>query len=224
MKKMILLIASLGLTSTLYAYDYTLQVYGGWVTNMNEDVTYKVSGEDDIVMKDVELDTKPFTTPNYYGIRISMWDTDNTAWEIEHTHQKLYIENSDLVAPLEHWEMTDGFNFFYINKAWKLDESWQNIIVRVGAGVVITHPDITYDGVRYTGNGNGAITYGGGYDLSGFVCQAAVEKQFNISEDWFLSLETKVTYATAEAEDEAGNISDLDNKALHLNFGVGYRF
>lgn len=224
MKKIMLLLAALGVTSSLYAYDYTLQVYGGLVYNMNEDVTYKESGETDIVMKDVELKTKPFTAPPYYGIRLSIWDTDATAWEIEHTHQKLYISDSDVIAPLEHWEMTDGFNFFFVNKAWKLDESWQNIIVRVGAGLVITHPDVTYDGERRHEDGSGAITYGEGYDLSGFVWQIGAEKQFDITEDWFLSVETRMTYAKAWAEDASGGLSVLQNRAFHLNYGVGYRF
>lgn len=221
MKKILAMIV---FSSGLYAYDYTLELYGGLVYNMNEDMTYKVSGADDIILKDVALSTKPFTVPPYYGFRISVWDTDDTAWEFEHTHQKLYIEDGDLVDPLEHWEMTDGFNFFFVNKAWKLDESWQNLIVRVGTGVVITHPDITYDGERYTGNGNGAITYGGGYDFSGVVFQVGVQKTFDITEDWYLSLETRLTYARAWAEDELGGISDLQNRALHLNYGVGYRF
>lgn len=226
MKKLGLVLTSIVTATSLYAYDFTVQVYGGVVANMNEDITYTLRGEQDINLKDIELDTKPSTVPYYYGFRISAWDEDNTAWEFEHTHQKLYIDDNDLPgAPtLEHWEMTDGFNFFFVNKAWKMDESWYNLILRAGAGLVITHPDITYDGNRYTGNGNGAITYGGGYDLSGFVLQVGAEKQFDITDDWFFSVETRLTYANAEAEDELGGISDLDNKAFHLNYGIGYRF
>lgn len=219
-----LMLSALAMSTTLYAYDYTFEVFGGVVANMNEDVTYKLSGEDDIILKDVELSTKPFTVPFYYGFRISVWDVDDTAWEFEHIHQKLYIDDADLVDPLEHWEMTDGFNFFFVNKVWKIDEYMDGLRVRAGGGLVITHPDITYDGTRYTGNGNGAITYGGGYDVSGHVWQLGVQKVFDINEDWYVSVDGRVTYADAFAEDENGGISELQNRAFHLNYGIGYKF
>ena len=160
----LLIAISIFSTSKTIAYDITLQLYGGVVSNMNENVTYSLEGVPDIKLEDIELDTKPATAPFYYGFRVSVWNEENTAWEFEHMHQKLYIDDNDLpgTPTLEHWDMTDGFNFFFVNKAWKMDESWHNIILRAGAGLVITHPDITYDGTRYTGNGNGAITYGGG--------------------------------------------------------------
>lgn len=222
--KMKLMLSALVMSSSLYAYDYTVELFGGVVANMNEDVTYKVSGKEDIVLKDVELSTKPFTVPPYYGFRVSVWSEEGTAWEFEHTHQKLYIDDADLIAPLEHWEMTDGFNFFFANRVWKMDEYMEGLRVRVGAGLVITHPDVTYDGVRYHGNGHGAITYGGGYDLSGYVWQAGVQKIFDITDEWYFSVEGRITYAGAWAEDESYGISELQNRAFHLNYGVGYRF
>lgn len=222
--KMNLMLTALAATGTLHAYDYSVEFFSGVVANMNEDVTYKASDGTNIEFKDVELSTKSFTVPYYYGLRVSIWDEDNSAWEVEHTHQKLYMDDKDMIAPLEHWEMTDGFNFFFVNKAWKMDEYMEGLRVRVGAGLVITHPDITYDGVRYHGNGHGAITYGGGYDLSGYVWQAGVQKVFDITENWYISTEARLTYAGAWAEDESGGISDLQNRALHFNFGVGYNF
>lgn len=218
------MLSALAVSTSLYAYDYSIELYSGVVANMNEDVTYKLSGQEDIVLSNVKLSTKPFTPPPYYGLRISLWDVDNTAWEFEHTHQKLYIDDEDLIAPLEHWEMTDGFNFFFVNRAWKLDEYMEGLRARVGAGLVITHPDITYNGVRYHGHGHGAITYGGGYDLSGYVWQVGVQKVFDITQNWYLSLESRLTYAGAWAEDKNDGISELQNRALHFNFGLGYNF
>ena len=145
------MLTALAATGTLHAYDYSVEFFSGVVANMNEDVTYKASDGTNIEFKDVELSTKSFTVPYYYGLRVSIWDEDNSAWEVEHTHQKLYMDDKDMIAPLEHWEMTDGFNFFFVNKAWKMDEYMEGLRVRVGAGLVITHPDITYDGVRYHG-------------------------------------------------------------------------
>lgn len=229
MNKIKLMIAALGLTSSLSAYDYTVLLYGGMVFNANDDLTYAVSGEEDIVVKNADLSTHVTTAPPYYGFRISAWDTDDTAWEFEHTHQKLYIADAELAAAdpsgkLTHWEMTDGFNFFFVNKAWKLDDTYKGLVFRLGSGLVVTHPDITYDGEHRTARGNGAITYGEGYDLSGFVLQAGVQQVFDITQSWFLSLDARFTYASAWAEDEGQGLSIIENKALHLNYGVGYKF
>ena len=229
MNKIKLMIAGLGLTTSLAAYDYTFLLYGGMVFNAKDDLTYKVTGEPDIVINNAELSTHVTTPPPYYGFRISAWDTDDTAWEFEHSHQKLYISNAQVAAAspdntLQHWEMTDGFNFFFVNKAWKLDDINEGLVVRLGSGLVVTHPDITYGGEHYRGEGHGAITFGEGYDLSGFVLQAGVQQIFDLNEQWFLSLDARFTYASAWAEDEMGGLSVIENKALHFNYGVGYKF
>ena len=53
-----------------------------------------------------------------------------------------------------------------------------------------------------------------GYDLSGFVMQVGAEKQFDITDKWFFSVESRLTYATAEAEDELGGISDFRQQSI----------
>lgn len=226
MEKVKLLLLALVVSSSLSAYEYSMELFGGVIYNMNSDLTYKVSGQNDIVLKDVALSTKPFTVPPYYGFRVSVWDpSDDTAWELEHIHQKLYISDSDLDGTLlDHWEMTDGFNFFFLNKAWKLDNYWEGLILRAGSGLVITHPDVTYDGERLNGDGHGALVYGGGYDYSGYAWQVSSQKTFYLTQNWFLSLETRLTMSYAWAKDEGSNISEINNTAFHLNYGVGYKW
>ncbi len=223
MKTLKLLLATLATSVMLVAYDYSVLLYGGFVSNMKETLTYKKSDETDIRIKDVELSTKPLTWPVYYGLRLTKWD-DVTAWEVEHTHQKLYIANSKLTGKLEHWEMTDGFNFFFVNRAWQLNEEWGDTVFRVGSGLLITHPDITYNREHFHGKGHGPLTFGTGYDLSGFVIQAGLQKIFDINEEWFFSAEARVTYASGWSEDVGKGISVIQNRALHLNYGIGYKF
>jgi len=82
-------------------------------------ITIKQSGYPDIILPHADIKTKAFTVPFYYGLRISRWD-NNRAWEFEHIHQKIYIDN--LPSKVEHFDITDGYNLFYLNHAWNLEE------------------------------------------------------------------------------------------------------
>ena len=219
MKKIKLLIVATGLLTNLYASDYSVELFSGFVYNMKEDIVNTQNGQTNIVMNDAELKTKPQTPPFYYGIRVSKWYEDDTAWEIEHVHQKLYID--DLPADVQKWEITDGFNFFFLNKAWK--DKDMNLVYRVGTGLVITHPDITVRDKSNHKRGHGAITYGEGYHLSGFVLQASAQKLFELTPKWYLTTELKATYAKANVPIAEGSVN-VQNRALHLNFGAGYKF
>jgi hypothetical protein len=119
------------------------------------------------------------------------------------------------------WEVTDGFNFFMLNKAWKKKE--ENIILRLGGGFVIAHPDVTIDGENNRGQGNGAITFGTGYHLAGFVVQASAQKIFEINKKWYWGTEAKISYAKAYINVPGGGVF-VQNRAVHLDFGLGYRF
>ncbi len=210
------------LVSNVYAGEYSIELFSGTVYNMKEDITIRQSGYDDIKLNKVNFKTHPQTTPYYYGYRFSKWYIDNTAWEFEHIHQKLYIDNPQKLNPnIQKWEVTDGFNFFMLNKAWKKKDI--NLIYRIGGGFVVTHPDITVRNKTNFKRGGGAITFGQGYHLAGFVLQTSVQKIFDISKNWFFSTELKLSYAKANVPIASGNV-DVQNRAMHLDFGVGYKF
>lgn len=213
---------TLGLASNLYASQYSFEFFSGTVYNMKEDITIRQNGEDDINIDNANFKTHPQTIPYYYGMRFSTWYKDDTAWEFEHIHQKLYIDNPEkLNTNIQKWEVTDGFNFFFLNKAWKKTDI--NLIYRIGGGLVVTHPDITVRNKTNHKRGNGVITYGEGYHLSGFVFQASVQKIFDINKNWFCSTELKATYAKANIPIADGNV-EVQNRAIHLDFGIGYKF
>ncbi len=222
MSKLKLSLVSLSMLSTVYASEYSFELFSGTVYNMKEDITIRQSGYDDIKINNADLKTHPQEKPYYYGYRLSKWYNDNTAWEFEHIHQKLYIDNPQKInSNIQKWEVTDGFNFFMLNKAWKKTNI--NLIYRLGGGVVITHPDITVRNKTNHKRGNGAITFGEGYHLSGFVLQSSVQKIFDINKNWFFGTELKVTYAKANVPIADGNV-DVQNRAIHLDFGFGYKF
>jgi len=222
MKKISLSLAALGFLTNLYSSEYSVELFSGFVKNAKEDMVIHRSSGDSIVMNDVEFETHPQTVPYYYGLRISKWYDDDTAWELEHVHQKLYIDNPEQYdAGLTNWEVTDGYNFFMLNKAWLKKES--NIIYRFGGGFIISHPDVTLDGERLHGEGNGAVVWGTGYHLSGFVLQTSVQKRFDINKDWFFGTELKASYSKAYIEVPHGGVF-VQNRALHLDFGFGYKF
>jgi len=222
MKKITLGLVALGLLTKVYASEYTFEMFTGFVKNAKEDLVIYRDNGNSIDMNDVQFETHPQTVPYYYGMRISKWYSDDTAWEFEHVHQKLYIDNPEqYYAGLTNWEVTDGYNFFMLNKAWKQED--KSIILRVGGGFIISHPDVTLDGERLHGDGSGALVWGTGYHLSGFVLQTSAQKTFDINKNWFLGTEVKASYSRAYIQVPNGGVF-VQNRALHFDFGFGYKF
>jgi hypothetical protein len=201
-------------------------------TSISRDETLNIYHDlGDITIRDAKLNTKPFTTPYYYGLRVGKWDGD-TAWEFEHIHQKVYVDSADLPPQIENFEITDGYNLFYLNHAWNLEE--YGIIARAGLGLVVAHPDITAYGTRYHRVGGGAVPLvwqtDSGYQWAGTSIQAAVEKEFQLYESWYLSLEGKATHSSADIDiknpsdnQKVGSVY-LPNTALHFQIGITYHF
>jgi hypothetical protein len=228
------LIMSSFMATSLFAADYTFELHSGVVYNAKSDVVIRQPGRENIEMDNVQMETHAQTVPYYYGFRVARWTDAQNAWEFEHLHQKLYIDDpqaaitndaknpdgSDQTVSL--WEFTDGFNFFTINKVHKYLEP--NIVVRVGGGIVVVHPDMTINGQNTHKAGNGAITWGEGYQLAGFVYQASAQKIFDLNKKWYLGLEGRISYAKATASLKGGGDTTVVNKAAHFNYGVGYRF
>ncbi|MEA2017867.1 MAG: hypothetical protein U9N59_05405 [Campylobacterota bacterium] len=223
MKKIKLLAGALLLATSVQASEYSFEFYSGFVYNMKEDILIRQGAADDIAIDNANLKTNPTTNPLYYGMRITKWDGDESAWEFEHLHQKLYIENPEKINPnLTRWEITDGYNFFFINKAKKIN-TLGGLVYRYGGGLVITHPDVTiYEKTNHK-QGNGAITAGEGYHLSGFVVQTSIQKEFPINKKWYFKTELRATYAQANVPIADGDMN-VRNRALHFNYGVGYKF
>ena len=200
---------------------WELAFYLGTSFSKDETLTIKQDGFPDITF-DAEFETRPFDSPPYYGIRLGRWNNGH-AWEVEHIHQKIYVD--DLPPDVQHFEITDGYNLFLFNSAWQLNK--YDLITRLGVGPVIAHPQITVRGMSNHQSGGGAIPMiwdsDSGYQWAGAAAQLSLEKEFSISQHWLLSLEGKLSHANADIDIEGGSVT-VPNTAIHLVAGIKYDF
>ena len=201
---------------------WELAFYLGTSFSKNETLTIKQEGFPDITLKDVEFETRPFDSPPYYGIRLGKW-RNGRAWEVEHIHQKIYVD--ELPADVQHFEITDGYNLLLFNRAWQLKKYGLN--TRLGIGPVIAHPQITVRKMTNHKSGGGAIPMiwdsDSGYQWAGAGVQAGLEKEFRLNNNWLLSIEGKLSHANADI-DIAGGSVNVPNTAIHLVGGIKYDF
>lgn len=192
----------------------------GGSVNKNENLTIKQDIGSDIDFQ-AKFHSRPFTTPFYYGMRVGRVKGD-TAWELEHIHQKLYID--ELPKQVQHFEITDGYNLFYLNYAKQLK---QDIKIRMGGGVVVAHPQITVNGVETYQKGGGMIPKiwdkSSGYQWAGVSAQASIEKSFVIHDKLSISAEAKITHSQADIDLVNGSVK-VPNTAFHGLVWLNYQF
>ncbi len=198
---------------------YSLSIFSGAVFNSKEDLRIKQDGFEDILVDDANFKTKPFSGAPYYGIRLSRWK-NNRAWEIEHIHQKLYLDN--LPPDVQRFEISDGYNLFLINHAWHI---YKKYILRAGAGTVISHPDIKVRGKTNFERGGGFIPliWKDGYRCCGITGQISLAREIKINNKIFLNPEIKITHSRQDVPIANGSVQ-VHNTALHVDFGFGYTF
>ena len=196
-------------SKSVNSQSFELLLGSAW--NMRENIRIKQDGEPDIVIKDAHFDVEPFTRPIYYGFRWAFFVGEDGAWELEMNHLKMYLSNPP--SEVDHLEVSHGYNLVWLNRAWYINE----FIIHTGAGVVVPHPDIMVRGKTDYDPGLGA------YTIAGPSLHASVQKKFDISESWFISLETKVVVASAYIQIAEGSVV-VPNRSFHANFGFGYEF
>ncbi|MGF1787239.1 hypothetical protein L4D00_15700 [Photobacterium swingsii] len=179
----------------------------GMSYSLAQTITVKQNNQPDLLV-DGQRESKPFSAPFYYALRVGFWWEDQ-AIELEGIHHKIYVEDN-LPPPLEKFEITDGYNLLYLNYAYAWQES---LIFRAGIGSVIAHPDIIIAGERTLG----------GYQFSGLTGQVAIEKEFALTSHWLLSLEGKLSYSQADIDINNGSI-DAPDTAFHLIGHIKYNF
>jgi hypothetical protein len=199
------------MTFQVWAGNLSFQIFGGGAYNFRLPLVIRQDGEDNIRLN-AEYDTKPFETPMYYAVRLGWWQ-DDRSWELELIHHKLYLENKP--PEVEHFSITHGFNLLTVNRAWKTPY----FIWRLGAGVVITHPESTVRGKTFEQD-SGFVD---GYYLSGPTAQIAAEKRFYFYKGLFISFEAKYTLSWVHVPIKDGS-ADLWNSAVHGLFGLGFDF
>lgn len=181
------------LLSTGYAFcaegdqdHWMLQVYGGTAYNFRTQLKIEQSGFD-VLDFAAKYKTSGTGAP-YYALRVGRWTGDH-AWEFEHVHHKLLLDNNP--PEVQDFQISHGFNMFMLNRANRRG----GLIYRYGGGIVIAHPE---NEVRSMVNHRR-------YYLSGVAAQYAVEKRWDISDRLSLSVEGKLTAAWFQVPIEDGH-------------------
>lgn len=168
-------------------------------------------GHEDLSFR-ARYETRPFSSgAPYYSVRLGRWE-GKAAWEIE-THHHL-VTLGDPPPEIGRFEITHGYNLNTLNRAWER----AGLVWRLGAGLVITHPESEVRGRRYEGKG-----FAQGFSLSGVCAQAAVERRFRIRGPLLATLEVKLTAAWARVPVEGGD-AEVPNLAAHALAGLAYVF
>lgn len=191
---------------------WAFEVFLGSAYNFTTPLYISQSGYDDIELN-AQYDTKPAEGSPYYAWRISRWK-ENRAWELELIHHKLYLRNKP--PEVQHFEISHGYNLLTVNRAWDK----KGFVYRIGAGVVITHPETT---VREKGLSTHKGILNKGFYISGFTGQVAAGKKFYLLKKLFANIEGKFTASYARIPIEDGD-ADVPNVAVHGLFGLGYDF
>jgi hypothetical protein len=158
-------------------------------------------------------DTKPFSPPPYYMLRLGKW-SDNQAWEFEFIHHKVYLTNTTVEVP--RFTITNGYNLMTVNHAWLTKHQY---IWRVGAGVVLAHPESTIRGQNF--DELGGTWNDNGYYVAGPTGMIALEKRFYLTKAFFVELEGKFTASYTNVK-IANGYADAPDVAVHANVGIGY--
>ncbi len=155
--------------------------------------------------------THPFEEAPYYSWRVGRWDGDG-AWEFELIHDKMILASP--TAEVTHFEVSHGYNYLLVNRARRFGLG----IARLGAGVILSHPESTVRGQAF-----GDFDFLQGFYVSGAGAQVAIQHNIALLGSVYLVAEAKLTGAWARVP-VAGGTADVPAIALHGLVGLGYKW
>ncbi|KPJ67016.1 hypothetical protein AMJ44_07520 [candidate division WOR-1 bacterium DG_54_3] len=191
--------------------EWTLEGFLGTAWNLPTPLTIVQNGYPDIALT-ARYKEHTFEGFPYYALRVSRW-SKNRAWELDFVHHKIYLDNPP--SDVQNFSISDGYNLLMVNRAWET----KKFIWRVGAGVIITHPEST---VRDKVFDESKGMFGQGYYVSGPTIQGAVGKRLDLWKGLYVTIEGKLTASFARVSIVEGH-ADASNVAFHILVGLGYR-
>ncbi len=203
------------LTSTLVLLSVAsvragdLSLLTGAVLNGRTPLVLHQAGWPEVRMQ-AEFRTRPLSFPLYYAVRWGF--SSRGGLEAELIHDKLYLRNRP--AEVQAFAVTHGFNLLLLNLCRRAS-SWT---LRIGCGVVASHPETTVRGRRHEEDQG---LFGAGYYLSGPAGQLALQRQKRLERHTSLLAEVKLTLARARFP-IAGGHACLVNPAVHFLLGVSF--
>lgn len=154
--------------------------------------------------------TASFRLPLYYSVRMGFID-GGQGWEAEMNHLKVYLENTS--PEVERFSVSHGYNQLLVNRLFRrraLD--W-----RVGAGVVVAHPESVVRGRRQDERGG---LFNNGYYLAGPVLLGGISRRLVVSSWFTLHFSGSVTAALARVKVSEGHAT-VPVAALQLQVAPG---
>lgn len=214
MKKSIFIVFFLiiSLTSSISQSRWTFELHGGEVYNMPVPLSIRQQGYPDIKIM-ARYHTDAFEPPVYWDLRLSRWQKGKS-WEIEVIHHKLYLDNT--TSEVQKFNISHGFNLIALNRGFD-QKTFQ---YRVGAGVVLTHPESEIRGKVFGSTGD---DFDLGYSVSGPILNLAIGKSYWLSKRLFINAEAKTTLSYTFIKVAQGN-ANVYNVAFHLIIGFGFDF
>jgi hypothetical protein len=155
-------------------------------------------------------DSHPFEIPIFWDWRIGYWQ-DSTGWELEAIHHKLFLSNKP--PEVSEFDITHGLNIVVVNRC--IEEKW--FILRMGAGVIISHPENTVRGQKLLEQ-RGILDWG--YYVSGPVLNFSISKRIFFTQRIFASFEAKTDLSYSYIPISNGT-ADVYNIAFILGLTVG---
>ena len=201
----------IGLPASGQESFWSFEISGGVPYNIPSPLTIKQDGEASIRLS-ARYKAEPFVSPGYYLWRAGKWK-DKTAWEIEFAHHKLFLDN--MPAEVQEFSISHGYNILTVNRAFdKLAFNKLSYTLRLGAGIVIAHPETTIRGLSLD---QGKGLFGAGYYISGPVLNIAAAKRIYFLDPLFINLELKFNPSVSWVPVEQG-------QAIVWNFPVTFAF
>lgn len=154
--------------------------------------------------------TASFKLPLYYSVRMGFIN-GGQGWEAEMNHLKVYLENTP--AEVERFSVSHGYNQLLVNRLFRRGAlDW-----RVGAGVVVAHPESVVRGKRHDERGG---LFNHGYYLAGPVILGGYSHRVAVSPWFTLHFSGSVTAALAWVKVSGGHAT-VPVAALQLQVAPG---
>lgn len=213
---LILAISTVSFCQFLRAQEsyWSLEIHGGIPYNIPAPLVVKQDNEPTIRLN-ARYSSEPFRSPGYYILRGGRWK-DGRSWEIEFVHHKLYLDNKP--PEIQEFSISHGYNILTFNRAFtKVLFGNFDYLLRLGAGVVISHPETTIRNQAYVQDSG---LFGAGYYFTGPVLNIALSKRFYLFDPLFINTELKFNPSVSWIPVEGGQ-AIVWNLPLTFAFGMG---
>lgn len=177
--------------------------------NFTLPLTIRQSNFPDIKLT-AKYSSEPFQIPIYWIWRIGYW-SDNHAWELESIHHKIFLDNKP--REVEYFSISHGINYVTINHCW----IFKYYILRIGAGVVLDHPESKIRGKQFPEDGG---IFKWGYYVGGPAINLTIAKRFYVRGNFYLDLEAKLNASYSNIPIQDGS-ADVYNIVLQIDLLPG---